>query len=111
MFPNSRGKIEAHSNIATRGFGAVQIKAGLTKGKRIDKRRREVPVPKYSMHCLRHFCASVLIDQGFAPKRIQQIMGHSSIQMSFDLYGHLFALDASDHERLDAAELRVIGGE
>lgn len=26
-------------------------------------------------------------------------------------YGHLFALDASDHERLDAAELRVIGAE
>lgn len=45
--------------------------------------------PKYGLHALRHFCASWLIEQGFTPKRLQTILGHSSIQMTFDVYGHL----------------------
>lgn len=45
---------------------------------------------KYHFHALRHVCASLLIEAGLPPKRIQQIMGHSSITMTFDRYGHLF---------------------
>ncbi|MEY2450866.1 MAG: hypothetical protein QOD92_440 [Acidimicrobiaceae bacterium] len=39
---------------------------------------------------LRHTCASVLIDRDYNPKAIQAHMGHSSIQVTFDIYGHLF---------------------
>ena len=41
-------------------------------------------------HSLRHATASLLIEQGVQPKRIQQIMGHASITMTFDRYGRLF---------------------
>jgi integrase len=39
---------------------------------------------------LRHFFASMLIAQGESPKHVCDQMGHSSIQVTFDAYGHLF---------------------
>lgn len=45
---------------------------------------------RYRFHDLRHVAASLFIEIGLPPKRIQTIMGHSSITMTFDLYGHLF---------------------
>ena len=40
-------------------------------------------------HDLRHFLASMLIDQGESPKYIQDQLGHASIATTFDTYGHL----------------------
>jgi integrase len=45
---------------------------------------------RYRFHSLRHAAAAIFIESGFPPKRIQAIMGHASIQMTFDLYGYLF---------------------
>jgi integrase len=55
-------------------------------------------------HDLRHTCASLLIAQGAHPKAIQLHLGHSSIQITMDCYGHLFP-DELGHlaDRLDAA--------
>jgi len=41
-------------------------------------------------HDLRHFFAFMLIAQGESPKYICDQMGHSSVQVTFDVYGHLF---------------------
>ncbi|MGA3100096.1 MAG: tyrosine-type recombinase/integrase [Bryobacteraceae bacterium] len=41
-------------------------------------------------HDLRHFFASMLIAQGESAKYVCDQMGHSSIQVTFDTYGHLF---------------------
>jgi integrase len=60
------------------------------------------------MHRYRHFFASWLIDQGFGPKRVQALMGHSSIQVTFDIYGHLFPQE-SDHDKFAAGELALVG--
>ena len=59
-------------------------------------------------HRLRHFFASWLIDQGFGPKRVQALMGHSSIAITFDVYGHLFPQE-DDHDKFAAGELALIG--
>jgi integrase len=40
-------------------------------------------------HEARHTFASLLIDAGTNPKAIQTFMGHSSISITFDVYGHL----------------------
>jgi integrase len=40
-------------------------------------------------HDLRHTYAALLIDQGEHPKYIQGQMGHSSIKVTMDTYGHL----------------------
>jgi hypothetical protein len=41
-------------------------------------------------HDLRHFFASMLIAQGETAKYVCDQLGHSSIQVTFDTYGHLF---------------------
>jgi integrase len=40
-------------------------------------------------HDLRHTYASLLIANKEEPKRIQTLLGHSSIKITFDVYGHL----------------------
>ncbi|MDX6602386.1 MAG: integrase [Solirubrobacterales bacterium] len=42
-----------------------------------------------SLHLCRHTFASLLIDSGANAKAIQEFMGHSKIQTTFDVYGHL----------------------
>ena len=45
---------------------------------------------KFHYHMGRHFFASLLIDSKlFSLKEIQTILGHSSINMTMDIYGHL----------------------
>lgn len=46
-------------------------------------------LPPMGMHALRHTCASLLIDGGANVKVIQTQMRHATIQMTFDVYGHL----------------------
>lgn len=41
-------------------------------------------------HDLRHTCASILIQLGAHPKVIQEWLGHQSIMVTMDVYGHLF---------------------
>ena len=54
------------------------------------------------MHDLRHTCASLLIQLGAHPKLIQEWLGHKSITVTMDVYGHLFpSLSDSMAERLD----------
>jgi integrase len=42
------------------------------------------------IHDLRHTCAALLISQGHSPKSIQAHLGHSSITVTLDTYGHLY---------------------
>lgn len=41
-------------------------------------------------HDLRHTCVALLVQLGAHPKAIHEWLGHSSITMTFDQYGHLF---------------------
>ena len=41
-------------------------------------------------HECRHTFASYLIASGLNAKAVTTLMGHSSIQITFDRYGHLF---------------------
>jgi integrase len=62
----------------------------------------------FRFHDLRHTHAAMLIAQGEHPKVIQLRLGHSSIQVTLDTYGHLFeGLDEAAADRLDAAFLRM----
>jgi integrase len=42
-----------------------------------------------TLHEARHVCASLLIAAGVNPKALSVILGHSTIAMTFDTYGHL----------------------
>jgi integrase len=50
---------------------------------------RESALAPITLHEARHTCASLLIAAGVNPKALSLIMGHSTIAMTFDTYGHL----------------------
>src|SRR5262245_25338169 len=45
---------------------------------------------RFRVHHLRHIAASLMIQAGYPPKVLQEIMGHAGIATTLDLYGHLF---------------------
>ena len=56
-----------------------------------------------TLHECRHTFASILIETGANPKAIQEVMGHSKIQTTFDVYGHLLPGSYEDvRARMDA---------
>lgn len=119
-FPNGIGKVESHSNLIERGFEPIQVSAGIIENRpAIDKagqpalddagRPLMTSVAKYGMHSLRHACASLWIESGYNPKQIQRLMGHSSIKVTFDVYGHLFADAEGDHRAAEGIQTRLLG--
>jgi integrase len=63
---------------------------------------RRAGLRKIRFHDLRHTYASLLIDQGEHPKYIQAQMGHSSINVTMDTYGHLMkTVNQESARRLD----------
>lgn len=109
VFPNTAGNIEWHQNIIKRGLWPTLIKAEVTVEDEEGK-----PKPKYSgLHSLRHWFASWCInskaDGGLelSPKAVQMRIGHSSIQVTFDTYGHLFPA-ADEAQALADAESRLL---
>jgi integrase len=50
---------------------------------------KKVGLRRIRFHDLRHTFATLLIDQGESPKYIQAQLGHASIQVTMDRYGHL----------------------
>lgn len=57
--------------------------------KKFSKLLRENDLPHIRFHELRHSCASLLINEGFTLKDIQEWMGHADIQTTANIYGHL----------------------
>jgi integrase len=101
VFANGRGNVENWANIVNRGFHPAQIKAGVVT--KDDK-------PKYTgLHALRHFYASWCINRRadggleLPLKVVQARLGHASISMTADTYGHLFPR-GDDGVELAAAE-------
>ena len=67
-------------------YDPIMFEAGLTKV--VEGATKHLR----SLHATRHTTASIWIEMGFSAKRVQKLMGHSSIQVTFDLYGHLIDL-------------------
>jgi integrase len=107
VFPNIRGGIEHRNAIIERGLHPVQIAAGI-----VD----EQGGAKYKgLHALRHFyaswCINRRVDGGLELplKLVQTRLGHASIQMTADTYGHLFPR-GDDGSELAAAEKAFLAG-
>ena len=102
VFPNGQGRDEPLTNILRRGLWPTCVAAGLTVPGKAG------PDAKYSMHALRHFYASWCINRpadgglGLPPKVVQERLGHSTVAMTMDTYGHLFPR-GDDADELTAA--------
>lgn len=61
-------------------------------------------LPPIRLHDLRHSCASLLINQGFQLKEVQEWLGHSDIKLTANTYGHLYLGRKNDiADRLSSA--------
>jgi integrase len=101
VFTSSEGGPLRNSNFRRRVWNDAVAEAGLGEGLRI--------------HDLRHTCASLLIAEGAHPRAVMGHLGHSSITVTMDRYGHLFPSDmealaeAFDSGRTLAAQPRPKG--
>jgi len=59
-------------------------------------------LPRLRLYDLRHTHASLLIHEGVHPKKISERLGHSSIKLTMDTYGHLF--EGSDRDSAEKME-------
>jgi integrase len=87
VFPSPEGAILQDDNFRHRVFSPAVRRTKLTG---------------FRFHDLRHTYAALMVAAGAHPKYLQAQMGHSSIRVTLDLYGHLFpdanrgVLDALD---------------
>jgi integrase len=93
VFTNTRGRALSPHNFFTNVWRPLLKTCGLD----------------YEFHSLRHAAASLFIETlQWSPKRIQAVMGHSSITMTFDRYGHLFENKEDDQVAMKRLEAAVV---
>jgi integrase len=74
VFPNRVGKPSDPTNLYYREHKPLFKRAGLDG---------------FTFHALRHTFATALFSRGEHPKRVQSLLGHSSITQTMDTYSHL----------------------
>jgi integrase len=106
VFPTTAGGVQYYANIAVRGLWPVQIAAGVVT--------RDGKAKYTGLHALRHFYASWCINRKqdggleLPLKVVQHRLGHSTIGVTADVYGHLFPRD-DDGAELAAAQRALLG--
>jgi integrase len=122
VFPNGAGKIENHGNIVTRGLWPIEIAAGVADIVKDDDGKvvlghdgSPVMRARYTgLHSFRHFfaswCINRKVDGGLElpAKVVQERLGHSTVVLTLDRYGHLFPR-GDDTAELAAAEAKLFG--
>src|SRR5579864_1087802 len=87
VFPSPEGSVLDPDNLSKRYFLPVVESAGLRK---------------FRFHDMRHTFGSLLIQKGASLKYVSQQLGHSSISLTADIYGHLIpGADVSWMDKLD----------
>jgi len=107
VFPTSNGTIISNSNMHRQCWRRVLNALNLICYE-TDDAGNEVEKPKYTFHCLRHVAASLFIEQNWSAKKVQAVMGHSSIKVTYDLYGHLWPAAEDDQEAMKQIEARLL---
>ena len=99
VFPSPDGKVWTYANLMNRRFWPLQVACGVVEGAKA----------KYSLHALRHGTASLWIRQGVDLKRLKTWLGHSSVQLTIDRYGHLMKDATGDATIVANAERALLG--
>jgi integrase len=122
VFPTSVGHVQSLTNLIACAWIPAQIAAGVCTIEKdadgkvvVDSKGKPVRKAKYiGMHATRHFfaswCINRKVDGGLElpGKVVQERLGHSTIAMMMDTYGHLFPR-GDDREELAAAERILLG--
>ncbi|MFN2582049.1 MAG: tyrosine-type recombinase/integrase [Candidatus Dormibacteria bacterium] len=74
VFPNPFGKPQDGSHLLVGQFVPLLQRAGL---------------PKIRLHDLRHTAATLLLGRGLHPKIVSEMLGHTTVGITLDLYSHV----------------------
>jgi integrase len=98
VFTNRHGGPLDHTNLAARCFRRVLERAGLgeyvgpvpekPKGQPGPRKRRPFK-PAFRIYALRHTFASLLLADGVPLLMVSRLLGHSTIKLTADVYGHV----------------------
>jgi len=120
VFPSGKGNVENITILHRSVLGPLQLAAGITSVAAIRGQQPELTEkaaarvarrhPKYGLHALRHAAASLFIEDGWSVKRVQSVMGHSSVRVTLDTYGHLFPDPDEDKAAMRRLQARLVGG-
>ncbi len=73
--------------VFTTGLGTPLDTGTVIRG--FQRLLRRAGLPHVRFHDLRHTCASLLLSQGTSPRMIMEILGHSQIATTMDIYSHI----------------------
>ena len=104
IFSTDNGQWQSQRNWQPRGFNVACEAAGLTIPAVEDG--KTVHEVKHRPYDLRHFFASMLIEKKINLKKIQMLMGHTNIETTLNVYGHLL----EEQERKEHAPVGLLGG-
>lgn len=102
IFPTETGKPINLGNFHAGAWMPLMREVELTKTVKV--KGREFERPTYTPYALRHYFASKLIEKGKDLKFIQEAMGHSKIEITLNVYGHLLK-DREEAKKQTAEEL------
>lgn len=92
IFCRPDGRPHDPRNVSQDFGGAIKAMNAEIARRAQDQGRTVSPdelLPRVRFHDLRHTCASLLLKQGVHPKIVQEILGHSRIDVTMDTYSHL----------------------
>ena len=97
VFPNTIGRPISPQNLLRRDLYPLLAAAGL---------------PRVRFHDLRHTLATLLLGRGVHPKIVSEMLGHTDVGITLDLYSHVTATMQHDAARnLDALFGGQLGGQ
>ncbi|MEX2253836.1 MAG: tyrosine-type recombinase/integrase [Acidimicrobiia bacterium] len=91
--------------LATREDGLPLHPHSLTDA--FERKVRAIDVPVIRFHDLRHTCATLLLQAEVHPKVVQEMLGHSSIAITLDIYSHV--VPSMQDEAADRLNAMVFG--
>lgn len=95
------GEWEENGFVFTTAFGRPLNDSNVTH--MFQRHLARAGLPRQRFHDLRHACASLLLAQGVSPRVVMELLGHSQITLTLNIYSHvMLGLQADAAARMHA---------
>lgn len=93
LLPNLKADLKNYISKYTTGRGLLFSYGGnkisdSTMNKAVERRLSEAGLPRYTVHDLRHACASAMFEYGATKDEVQMALGHESVTTTEKVYIH-----------------------